>query len=82
MGPFASLTASYDLPPGYDEMLEYQLARRLAGPYQRQFSPENAQMAIETLANVKRANYKLSDLPFDPAMTQDRRGGYNIVTGA
>jgi hypothetical protein len=81
LAPFASLTASYDLPPGYDEMFEYNLARRLAGPYQRKMTQENTDIAKESLAIVKRANRRIVDLAIDPALTKDRQGWYNIDTG-
>jgi hypothetical protein len=80
LAPFASLTASYDLPPGYEEMFEYNLARRLAGPFQRKMTQENSDIARESLAFVKRANRKIVDLAIDPALTKDRRGWYNIET--
>jgi hypothetical protein len=82
LGTFPSLTATYIVPDGYDEMLEYNLAVRLAGPYKRQLPPYVLQMAAESLANVKRANMKLSDLPVDPGLTAgSRRYGYNILSG-
>lgn len=82
LATFPSLTASYIVPNGYDEMLEYNLAVRLAGPYVKQLPPYVQQMAVESLAMVKRANYKMSDLSVDSALTLgSRRYGYNINTG-
>lgn len=81
LGPFQSLTAEYVLPVGWDEMLEAQLAIRLAIPYKRQVTPELREMAVMSLANVKRANYKDNDIATDPALTTNGRGGYNINTG-
>jgi hypothetical protein len=81
LGKFTSLTASYTVPDGYDEMLEYNLAVRLAGPYRRQLPPYVQQMAVDSLALVKRANYRISDLPVDPALTNSRKGGYDIYKG-
>ncbi len=78
---FASLTSTYYVPNGYDEMLEYQLALRLSTPYRKPVTPDLRQLAIDSLANVKRANYRLLDLPTDPAITRNNRGGYNIVSG-
>lgn len=82
LGPFSTMTASYTLPPGYDEMLGYQLARRLQGPYRRQMLESDVQLAADSLAMCKRQNYKDNDLATDPALTNSRRGGYNIDTGA
>lgn len=81
LGTFISLTATYYVPNGYDEMLEYNLAVRLAGPYRMPLPPYVQQMAAETLAQVKRANYKITDVPIDPALALQRRYGYNINTG-
>lgn len=79
---FANLSTSYYFPPGYPEALEFNLAVRLCTPaYGRTIDPSILQLARESLAWVKRTNTKLSDLPTDPAITHDRRGGYNILTG-
>lgn len=78
---FSSLTATYYVPTGYDEMLKYQLAMRLAIVFQKQLSAEAKEMAVTTLALVKRSNYTLFDLPTDPALTSNARGGYDIRTG-
>lgn len=80
LGTFASPTAIYYVPNGYDDMLEYQLAMRLAGIYRRQLTPEQLELARESLALVKRANYRITDVPIDPALTMSRRYGYNIQT--
>lgn len=80
---FADLTTSYAFPdlPGYAEMLQYNLDLRLAIPYDGEISPEIDRMATKTLGLIKRANNKLVDLPTDAALlTNDRRGGYNILT--
>lgn len=81
IGPFTSLTADYPLPPGYDEMLEYQLARRLCGSYRRQMQQDDLDIARESLAICKRQNYASNDLATDPALTNSSAGGYNIMTG-
>lgn len=76
-----SLDASYDLPEGYFDALSYNLAVRLAKPYGQQITPDLDGLARQTLAVVKRANVRLTDLQTDPALTHDKRGGYNILTG-
>lgn len=84
-GYFATLTTRYNVPPGYEEALEYNLAQRLLTPYAR-----NNQaiingvigMARTSLANIKRVNLKPSDLNLDPAVSRNPRYGYNIVTGS
>lgn len=83
---FADLTTEYDWPltPGYQDALQYNLETRLIGP----FAVSNPAViasardqAAKALMLIKRANYKLSDLPLDPALTRSYRGGYNINTG-
>jgi hypothetical protein len=81
---FPSVAAVIDLPEGYEEMLGYQLSRRLLTPYgitDQGVVSDVLDMARTTLANIKRANVKLVDLPIDPALTHSGRGGYNIDTG-
>lgn len=86
-GGFADLTTTYDFPdtPGYQEALEYNLAIRLARPsgIPLERVPEIAQLAAQSLGLIKRQNYKLADMPLDPAITLTgaRRSGYNINTG-
>lgn len=81
LGTFTSLSATYYVPNGYAEMLRYQLAIRLAIVFQKPISPDVQQMAVMTLANVKRSNNKINDLAIDPALTRSQRTGYNILTG-
>jgi hypothetical protein len=82
---FADLTTDYTYPDvaGYAEMLEYNLAVRLMAPYGRTGTDlqDVVQMARSSLALVKRQNYRMTDVAIDPALTQSRRGGYNLNTG-
>lgn len=78
---FPSPTAVVDLPDGSEEAIEYNLARRLCGPYSVPLDPEVREIARTSLGILKRSNYHLFDLPQDPALTNDRRAGYNIETG-
>lgn len=80
LSTFSSLTASYDLPNGYDEMLEYNLAKRLAVPYGKLCPPDVQQIAATSLMIVKRPNTKIADLPQEIAQG-NRSWGYNIQTG-
>lgn len=79
---FATLNTSYTFPPGYQEMFVSNLAIRLAPSYLRPLDPVIAQLATETLAAVKRANTKMADLDMDLALVNDRRSGYNILSGS
>lgn len=80
---FASITREYDWPslPGYAEMLQYQLAKRLCVPYGRPWSQDLEDLAVTTMGLVKRANTKLNDWPTDATvLVRNPRGGYNINT--
>lgn len=78
-----NLDASFDLPDGYFEAQSYNLAIRLAAPFAKsaQLTPDVVTLARESLATIKRMNTRLTDLPTDPALTANVRGGYNIQTG-
>jgi len=84
---FADLDTDYVWPdtPGYGEMCEYNLARRLWTVYHGSVPvpDEVNQLAREATATVKRANLKLSDLENEAAWAigGNRRWGYNINVG-
>lgn len=83
LGEFANVSTDYDLPPAAEEAIQYNLAERLIPAFQ---VPEvTAQrvraMARWSLANYKRSNARMMDLATDPALTQNNRWAYNIVTG-
>lgn len=76
-------TATYDLPPGADEMLEYQLALRLAPTYHVPLEslPDLTRIASQSLKNFKASNVQMADLRNDAPFAFDARGGYNILSG-
>lgn len=78
---FSNLTTPAAFPPGYFEAFEYQLAKRLAVPYGLSVSPDLARMSADAFSTIKRENYKMNDAALDPALTNDRRGWYNLLTG-
>lgn len=82
---FADLDTSYDLPPGCEEALENNLAKRFLAPYGVIDAATVAmvdEMARMSLATFKRGNVRMSDLAIDPALTHDPSGYYNILTGS
>ncbi len=81
LSAFASLSAEYILPDGYEEAMEYQLARRLTTPFGVALSEEAKDIAKDSFAWLKRANVKMSDLSIDPMFAMSYRGGYDIISG-
>lgn len=86
LATFADLeTTSYAVPPGFEELLEYNLAKRMLTPYAIKDENVRADVmrgAMESMTTVKRTNAvnQINDMPIDPAWTHDRRGYYNINT--
>jgi hypothetical protein len=80
---FANLTSTYQIPPGYEEALVYNLAVRLAGPHSMRVPDDIRQLAVQSRATIKRQNMPVAELGNDMASIGDtgRKYGYNIVTG-
>lgn len=81
LSSFADQTTSYELPPGCEEMLGYNLALRLCAPYSVPVSEDVMMFARSSMAIYKRGNYKLVDLQQDPATTNSHAAYYNIQVG-
>lgn len=81
---FADTTTDHSFPPGYEEMLAYQLAVRMAPELSRgKLLPEVYQRAKEALATVRLANFRPIQTTPDPGCTGDSsRGGFNWRTGS
>ena len=80
LGTFTSLSAAYTTPPGYDEAIYTNLAKRLAPVMGRTCPPEVTAWAATALAIMKRPNYRYQDMPQD-IPTGNRQYGFNIQTG-
>ena len=81
---FVNLTAVYDLAEGVEMAITYNLARILSTIYGRTLTDEALDTTKGTLADVKRANTILPDLPIDPMFlptSGTTRHGYDIVAG-
>jgi hypothetical protein len=77
---FADLsTTKYDLLPGYEDAIIYNLERRLATPYGRTMPADDLILANAGMRLIKRVNVPMLDMPNDFA--RDRRGGYDINVG-
>jgi len=78
---FADLSTEYDVPTGQEDMLVYNLAKRLAGEYEKPVPPEVNQMAEKTVQAMrvynKRNNYPTSVID----MADNRNGIGNIYSG-
>lgn len=78
---FADLTTQYVLPDGMEEAIIYNLARRAAKPWGATVDSDLAQMATNSLSQIKRSNVKMADMPNDFAGISQRPFGYDIQTG-
>lgn len=81
MPGFVDLVTSYDLPPGYDEAYEYNLALRLCAPYARQVSPDVLAFAQSSFALIQVSNLDLNDAPNDYVLRTAPSRPYNILAG-
>lgn len=84
LAAFTSLSASYEMPLGFEEALTYNLERRLATVFGRTMPPDDLDLAKRSLMYVKTSTAQLTDLPIDPMFVPTsgaRKHGYNILTG-
>lgn len=82
LAEFADLTTDYDFPPGYEDALEFNLAKRLiqAGFGLREHLGDIDASARESLGIVKRANIQPVVASIDSALWPNRPG-FNWRTG-
>jgi hypothetical protein len=81
-GAATILSTTVSLPDGYEEMLVTNLAVLLCPANERQAHPELKVAARDSLAAIKRANQRLSDLSFEPAaLIGGGHGRYDIRLG-
>lgn len=66
---FANIADSVILPPGYNLALEYNLAVLLAPKYGKPVSEDLKALALSSKAQLKRINYSIKEMNYDPAMT-------------
>jgi len=79
----ASLTEVVNLPPGYEQVLIYNLAIMLADEWGKDVSPSVATIAIDGKRRIKRANFRKLVLGMDRAVVNQQRakGTYIIDQG-
>lgn len=83
LSEFADLDTDVDLPPGAEDAIQFGLSERLMLGFKvpAEIRQEVRGQSNAALAIYKRGNMKMEDLGQDPAVTGNRRGGYNINTG-
>lgn len=82
LSEFEDLSNEYNIPPGYEDALEWNLAETLIAGFAVKESAVIQRVdkkAVQTLAIIKRQNMRMSDMR--NAFVTDRRSGYNILTG-
>jgi hypothetical protein len=83
--PLSNVSALVDpisFPPGYAEAIRFNLAARLAPEFGKPLDPVVAQLAVESLARIQRANKRLAKLRVDPALTAASAARiFNYLTG-
>ncbi len=62
MSEFSAISETIALPPGYRRFLRTGLARELSSAFDAALTQEMQIAAIESKADVKRANMRLSDM--------------------
>lgn len=79
----ATAGTSFSAPPGYQRMMETNLALEVAPGFSRDPSAVLVRAAMDSMAKVKRANYRLSDMSVDRgALAHSQTGaGWDIFTG-
>ena len=67
--PFQTLDSEVSLPNGYERAIKFNLAVELAPEYGTTLRPEVAQIANDSLSQIKNTNYRTprttSDLPIN-----------------
>lgn len=69
---FAALSTTISLPPSYYEFLVQNLALLLCPSYERQPHPVLVKSAADSMATMKRLNFRESELTFPPDVRGDR----------
>lgn len=80
LSEFSDQNTAYTFPPGVPRMIRYCLARELGIAYGVPIPPEVAVIAKESLASLKRANWRPKDASFDPSWGIGRGRAANVLT--
>lgn len=80
VGRFASVDSIVDLPPGYEDLLVYGSADRIASEYGKEISPKQDALLIQTKAEIMRKNTNPEYMECD-LITSGQSGYGNIYSG-
>jgi hypothetical protein len=75
-------TTDVVLPPGYERMLEYNLACECADAWEKPLNPRTERIAATTLSRLKGVNLRPTRLAMPPGMPGLRRGRGDIRSGS
>lgn len=78
---FTGLSQTVSLPEGYEEAIQYNFAKRVAGAFGRTLTPEQETLAREGLADIKRANRKNDFFEVTIDAPGKRYDGFDIYSG-
>jgi hypothetical protein len=67
-------TTDYTFPPGYARAIRYNLAVELGPIFERDVPPQVERIAIKSLADIQRANFRKTSAGMDPALSWNWRG--------
>jgi hypothetical protein len=81
LGAFTATTDEVSLPPGWEEMLVFNLAVRWAPEFETQASQTVVDVAMSSKASIKRTNSRPMLASSDLAMALGAAGCSNIITG-
>ena len=81
LAELAALSTAFSLPPGYERMIVKNLALELVPSYGKVADPVLVRQAMDSMAVVKRANFRLADLSFGSDVPGMRGGYYDVQTG-
>lgn len=78
---FATLATDIDLPPGYDQLLVYNLAVLLGAEFNVPVRQDVLKIALDTKAKVETLNnmFQRSRVRFDRSFSRGSRRGYNYL---
>lgn len=81
IGRFENASDVLNLPQGYEEMIDYNLAKRMSIEYGRQLPAEALDLAAKSLGNIKRKNTQPLFLKSDALNLVGSGGMFNIYKG-